>query len=134
MEGVLVAYPLAHGWPVRSPPPLGKLLPPDSPSEILFIHDLAVGSAGRGLGIGRMLVTQAFAMAARDGLREAELIAVEGAASYWIRLGFAEAPATPELLSKVAAYGADVRWMTRRIYGAGNGNRTDFPYVFVIPD
>lgn len=115
LNGALAGYLIAHGWMSQSPPALGGLLSHDAPNEILFVHDLAVGSAGRGLGIGRKLVAQAFQMAARDGLHAAELIAVEGAASYWRTLGFAEVSASPMLASRLAGYGADARLMTRAI-------------------
>ena len=115
LDGELVGYLLAHGWPSQSPPPVGSILPHDAPSEILYIHDLAVGTAGRGLAVGRMLVSSAFELAARDGLRHAELIAVEGAASYWRRLGFVEAICSEEVAAKVASYGPKALWMSRAI-------------------
>jgi ribosomal protein S18 acetylase RimI-like enzyme len=115
LNGALVGYLIAHGWRSQSPPVLGALLARDPPNEILFVHDLAVGSAGRGLGIGRKLVAQAFQVAAGNGLHTAELVAVEGAASYWRALGFAEATTSPALASRLAEYGADARLMTRTI-------------------
>lgn len=114
-EGKLVAYLLAHGWPRQSPPPVGAILSPTASSEVLFIHDLAVGPHGRGLGLGRRLVRRAFELAARRKLARAELIAVEGAAAYWRTLGFAEADVSAQLDAKVAVYGQDARWMTREI-------------------
>ena len=113
LDGALVGYLLAHGWPSQSPPAIGVQLSQDAPSEVLFIHDLAIGADGRGLAIGRKLIALAFELAAADGLGIAELIAVESAASYWRTLGFAEAAISPSLAAKVAAYGADARWMTR---------------------
>lgn len=109
----LCGYLLAHGWKRQSPPPLGALLPDDVPSEVLFIHDLAVSSSSRGLRLGERLITHLFELAARDGLRSAELIAVEGAAEYWRRLGFVEGAVSGELAGKLATYGPDARWMTR---------------------
>src|SRR5690606_16548817 len=44
----LLGYLLAHGWKRQSPPPLGTVLAEGVPSEVLFIHDLAVASAKRG--------------------------------------------------------------------------------------
>lgn len=108
----LVGYLLAHGWQGQSPPPVGTILPPDSASEVLFIHDLAIGSAGRGSGLGRTLVDSAARLAADHGLSRAELIAVEGMAPYWRTLGFAEADTSPELTAKISAYGDRARWMT----------------------
>ena len=58
---------------------------------------------------------RAFELAAGDGLREAALIAVEGAADYWRGLGFVEGPVSGELRAKVATYGSLACWMTREI-------------------
>lgn len=113
--GVLSGYLLAHGWARRSPPALGVSLADGVPSEVLFIHDLAVASSGRGLRVGQQLVGHAFRLATRAGLRSAELIAVEGAADYWQRFGFTEGAASDALLEKLRAYGAHARWMTREI-------------------
>lgn len=82
---------------------------------MLYLHDLAVAPAGRGAGIGRALVARAFELAARAGLPEAQLIAVEGADRWWAGLGFREPPIPPDLAAKVAAYGPRARWMTRPI-------------------
>ncbi|MBB3859634.1 putative N-acetyltransferase YhbS [Novosphingobium hassiacum] len=112
-NGELVAYLLAHGWLRQSPPPIGAILSPAASSEVLFIHDLAVGLNGRGLALGRRLVNRAFELAAKQKLARAELIAVEGAAAYWRSLGFAEVDVAAELKAKVAVYGQNARWMTR---------------------
>lgn len=114
LDGSLVGYLLAHGWPRESPPAVGELLSPKAASEVLFIHDLSVGVAGQGLGIGRKLVESAFELAACDGLQLAQLIAVEGAATYWETLGFGKAALDPALANKVAKYGTDARWMERQ--------------------
>lgn len=114
-DGELVAYLLAHGWPGGSPPAVGAVLPRDRLVGVLYIHDLAVSAGGRASGLGRDLVARALGLAARDGLPKAELVAVEGAADYWRRLGFAEAAPSPALAAKVSAYGPAARWMTREI-------------------
>lgn len=111
----LLGYLIAHGWSRQSPPPLGTLLADGGPSEVLFIHDLAVSSAKRGLRVGQRLITRAFELAAQDGLRSAELIAVEGAADYWRLLGFVEEAVSGELLEKLGTYGTLARWMRREI-------------------
>lgn len=108
----LVAYLLAHGWASQSPPPIDTVLHADGPGEILYVHDLAVSPHERGSGLGRQLIGQAFDLARRDGLRRAELIAVEGASGYWRSLGFVESTPSPQLAAKVAGYGVEARWMT----------------------
>lgn len=111
----LLGYLLAHGWSRETPAPVGTVLMDGVPSEALFIHDLATASSGRGLGIGRKLVTRAFELAAQDGLQRAELIAVEGAADYWRKLGFGEDAISEALQAKLATYGTHACWMTREI-------------------
>lgn len=113
--GQLLGYLLAHGWRRRSPPPIGAILDDSVPSEVLFLHDLSVASTGRGLAIGRQLVEQAFALAAEDGLHRAELIAVEGAAAYWSKLGFVTEPVSRDLQEKVRGYGNSACWMARAL-------------------
>lgn len=117
LGGTLVGYLLAHGWPRCSPPPVGTVLTP-RPAEILFIHDLAVGAGGRGLNVGAQLVKGALAGAALAGLAEAELVAVEGAATYWRSQGFDAAECSPWLHALVAGYGDRACWMTRPIAAA----------------
>lgn len=111
----LLGYLLAYGWNRQSPPSLGTVLVDSAPSEVLFIHDLAVSSSSRGLGVGQRLIARAFDLAAQDGLRSAELIAVEGATDYWRRLGFAEGAVSGELSEKLGTYGPHACWMTRNI-------------------
>lgn len=114
-EGVLVAYILAHGWVRAAPPAVGTILPRHAAMEVLFIHDLAVAPFGRGTGAGGLLVAASIALAEKFGLHRAELIAVEGAAGYWRRLGFTETSCSPALAAKVAGYGPAATWMTRAI-------------------
>lgn len=109
----LVAYLLSHGWVAEEPPPIDTVLEKDLIPEVLFIHDLAVSSVAQGAGIGRKLIDHAFELAWRDGLRKAELIAIEGAARYWRALGFEESLPSAILAAKLATYGPNARWMTR---------------------
>lgn len=106
---------LAQLLRAHAPPPLGTPLDEISSADILFMHDLAVGTAGRGPGIGRRLVEGAFDLAVRDGLRSAGLVAVEGAAAFWLAMGFTALDATPEIAAKLAGYGRGAAWMGRAI-------------------
>lgn len=50
------------------------------------------------------------------GLVRGDLIAVQGAAGFWSRLGYASPADLPQsLATKVAAYGEDARYMTARL-------------------
>lgn len=114
-EGTLVAYLLAYGWPAQTPAPIDAVVVSPPKSEVLFIHDLAVSSTGRGSGVGQKLIARAFELAAHDGLLNAELIAVEGASTYWRKLGFVESETSIELARKVASYGPEACCMAREI-------------------
>lgn len=113
-HGELLGYLLAHGWPAESPPPVGAVLDPQQTGDTLFLHDLAVSPIARGTGLGRRLVETAMESARAAGLDRAELIAVEGAAEYWRRLGFEPGAPPPPLAAKVAQYGPSAQWMWRR--------------------
>jgi GNAT superfamily N-acetyltransferase len=112
---VPVAYLLAHRWKRQSPPPLGTVLKGEPEGDVLFIHDLAACPTERGSGVGQALVMHVFDLAARDGLRAAELIAVQGAARYWRTLGFVDGDISAGLSAKIASYGSDARWMMRDV-------------------
>jgi GNAT superfamily N-acetyltransferase len=110
----LLAYILSHPWPAASPPPIGIMLAaPPQDADNWFVHDLAIGPDARGLGLGRALVGSAARAALAGGIQRGDLVAVQGAWSFWRRLGYAapdELP--PALAAKVAAYGPDARDMS----------------------
>jgi len=114
-DGILLAYLLAHGWTRESPPPVGAVLDRATTGDTLYLHDLAASAAARGTGIGRLLVEAAFRDAVAAGLTRAELIAIEGAADYWRRLGFEPGSPAPALAAKVAQYGPAAQWMWRAL-------------------
>ena len=112
-DGELVAYILSHPWPAASPPPIGRALPPPPPGDNWFIHDLAITPQARGLRLGHALVRSAADAALKLGLVRGDLIAVQGAWSFWEKLGYTPAEdLSEELKAKVAGYGPDARYMT----------------------
>lgn len=112
----LVAYILSHPWPAGSPPAIGVRLTSPPVGDNWFIHDLAISPAARGLGLGRLLAGRAARAAIDSGLTLTDLVAVQGAASFWARLGYASpADIAPALTAKVSAYGEDARYMTARL-------------------
>lgn len=112
-RGELMAYILSHPWPAGSPPAIGTRLPPPPPTDNWFVHDLAIGQSARGLGLGRDLVRAASRAAMAAGLVRGDLVAVQGAWSFWNKLGYEPRLDLPaELAAKVAGYGDDARYMT----------------------
>jgi GNAT superfamily N-acetyltransferase len=110
----LAGYLVSHPWAAGSPPPVDAVLDPATPADCWYVHDLSVAQAARGLGLGKILLAAGRDAATARGLTRSELIAVEGAAPFWRRMGWA-APAAvaPDLASKVAGYGPAAVFMTR---------------------
>ncbi|MCH8178350.1 MAG: GNAT family N-acetyltransferase [Proteobacteria bacterium] len=78
----------------------------------LYLHDLAVGPAAQGLGLGPRLVAQARARARALGLQQMVLVAVQGSVGFWQRQGFAEAPAPGVAVQeKLSSFGEGARFM-----------------------
>lgn len=114
--GELLAYILSHPWPAGSPPAIGTVLSAPGPCDNWFVHDLAIGLAARGLGLGRQLVRAAAHAAMAQGLTRGDLIAVQGAWSFWAKMGYAAPPVLSQALrAKVAGYGEDARYMTAEL-------------------
>lgn len=115
-DGALAAYILSHPWPAGSPPAIGVQLPPPPATDNWFVHDLAIGHAARGLGLGRDLVRSASRAAMAAGLVRGDLVAVQGAWRFWDKLGYQpQSDLPPALAAKVAGYGEDARYMTARL-------------------
>jgi GNAT superfamily N-acetyltransferase len=113
-EGELAGYLVSHPWAAGSPPPVDAVLDPATPADCWYVHDLSVAQAARGLGLGKILLAAGREAAMARRLTRSELIAVDGAAPFWRRQGWA-APAAiaPDLALKVAGYGPSAVFMTR---------------------
>ncbi len=112
VKGYLIAYP----WRSESAPPLNTLIEaiPDE-AEVVYLHDLALHPDVRGGGHTSKIVERLADQAQGDGWPAVALVAVNDAAGFWRRQGFVEQAATPQLATKLASYGADARYMVRRL-------------------
>jgi hypothetical protein len=61
------------------------------------------------------LVQAFFAALTESGIGRASLIAIQGSAPWWEGHGFQAALTTPALDARLAGYGSDVRYMSRRV-------------------
>lgn len=120
----LAAYLFTHAWPESSLPPLDGVLSRqhgnadhDTSHLTWFVHDMAVAPAGRGAGLAGLLYRAASLAAVEAGLRRSRLIAVQSAAAWWRRLGYAplDAGTAAPHAAKLASYGADAVIMERRL-------------------
>ncbi len=82
-------------------------------ADTLYLHDLAIGEAGRGTGAGQALVRAALDAGRARGLAHACLVAIQGSVGYWERFGFAVVDTPPaSVAGKLASYGASARLMS----------------------
>jgi hypothetical protein len=110
----VLGYALSHPWRLTGPPPLDSLLGslPKRP-EAWHLHDIALAPNARGAGHGAGGLRCVLSAAALAGFCQASLVAIEGQAARWARLGFQAAPcAAPAAL---ASYGAKATWMTKAL-------------------
>jgi GNAT superfamily N-acetyltransferase len=122
-RAALAAYLFTHPWPQGSLPPLNGELPPsahmgaDAAALTWFVHDMAVAPAGRGGGLALRLYEAALQAALEAGLRYSRLIAVQSAAEWWRRLGYAPLTAHDAAAhaGKLAGYGPDALIMERAL-------------------
>lgn len=109
MKGELDGYLLSHPWASFSPPRPDTVLH-RAEGDVWYIHDLSTAAHARGRGVGRALL--ATCETAHPQIRRSELVAVDGAAPVWTRLGWS--PAMPETVrNKVASYGPAAVYMAR---------------------
>ncbi len=108
----LVGYGVGHPWRKGVPLPLDitELELPTTPT-CFHVHDIAVKV--KGLDVGRRLLRQLLEVAAEQQLEFVDLIAVQGADTYWHQFGFR--PSEPETQAAKAAYGSTAVYMVAPI-------------------
>ena len=112
-RGYLVAYP----WTAGAVPALNTLIEaiPEQAS-VIYLHDLAIDPMARGGGLSRLIIEHLAEDARLAGWSALALVAVNNAAAFWERHGFAVVNPTG-MADKLAGYGADARYMVRRLTG-----------------
>ncbi len=111
----IAAYLFSHPGHAHAPPPLHGLIEalPEAP-DAYAVHDLALHPAAQGRGLSSRLWQQALACAEAAGLPTLSLVAVQGSAGFWARLGFAPVqPVAPALAAQLSRYGSDAVFMRR---------------------
>ena len=114
-DGSVRGYVFAYPWRADSAPALNSLIgaiPADA--AVLYLHDLALSRAARGGGHGRSGVETVIDLAREGDWPAIALVAVNDAAAFWARHGFAVAD-PPGMTAKLASYGPDARYMVRRL-------------------
>ena len=112
LNGQIVGYLLSIPWEFANPPTLNAQscqLP--AVPDCLYLHDLAIAPAGRGAGVGQMLVDAFMQELHASGLHRACLIAIQGSASYWKRFGFEPVALTQPLADRLKTYGQGAQYL-----------------------
>jgi GNAT superfamily N-acetyltransferase len=115
-DGQLLGYAVSHPALLGRPPALDSLLGnlPEKP-DCLYLHDIALLPAARGLGLGASLVARLLALAKSEGLPRLTLTAVNNSAGYWQRQGFTPYQGDATLAAKLASYGEDALYLVRAV-------------------
>lgn len=105
----ILGHAITHPWLRGKPPAMNQelgTLPPAA--DCWYIHEIALLEEARGKGSVRALMQVLGAEAKGRGLPVMALVAVEGAAAYWEKLGFRSVPLSAE---QVSSYGGQVEYM-----------------------
>lgn len=113
VAGYLIAYPWMWGSAPALNTQIGPL--PEEP-ELIYLHDLALAPEVRGRGATTPALDRLVDQTRQAGLDRIALVAVNNAAPFWQRHGFAPAQ-VPGMEAKLASYGAGACYMTRQLLG-----------------
>lgn len=115
VDGHVSGYGIAYPWVGSAMPPLNARIGalPDA-AELMYLHDLALSPDTRGTGAASGFVDWLVDHARAEGWPRIALVAVNDAASFWERQGFA-AIDSQALRAKLASYGEDARYMVRTL-------------------
>jgi hypothetical protein len=113
-SGNVGGYAVSHPWDTVRPVPLDTLLIALPASANRYVHDVAILPALRGGGFAGEVVERIVRDAFRDGCSSLTLVAVSGSQPFWERHGF-RAESDADLSAKLESYGADARFMVRRL-------------------
>ncbi|MCG9695853.1 GNAT family N-acetyltransferase [Shewanella sp. Isolate11] len=84
----VVGYCLAHPWVINQPPSLEQQIDAMNSPDTLYLHDIALSAKARGLKAGEKIFNLLKQKTKQFNFDSISLVAVEGADTYWQRLGF----------------------------------------------
>lgn len=105
----LVGYLLSHPWGEEKPPTLHQTLAPAYCDDYIFLHDLAIDSAQKGMGYGKALLAAFWDSIKAKKVNAVRLVAVQDSEGFWQRQGFQ----VKKGLSVAAGYGDSATLMER---------------------
>lgn len=113
-QGQALGYAFSHPGTLLRPPPLDTELGSIGEDvDCLYLHDVALLPAARGLGLGAALVQILAQLAERQQLGPVALTAVNGSVPFWQGQGFVITDPDSALKKKLESYDADAAYMIR---------------------
>lgn len=111
VQKTVVGYCLAHPWVANMPPALYQPISHLPRANTLYLHDIAITAKAQGLGAGSKALSRLKQLAAQLNLSSLSLVAVQGADSYWRKMGF-----TPNSIDKcLSSYTDDAMYMIYKL-------------------
>jgi len=110
-ENTLIGYALSHPWKDQDVPTLDIPLQTLSGNDLLYVHDLAVSTSGRGSGAAALLVNAVTSSAMTGNLCTMALTAIQGSTVFWETYGFQVADYHGDL----KGYGDGAAYMKRTL-------------------
>lgn len=111
-----LGYAVSHPSIIGKPAPLNTVIGAlDKTADCLFLHDIALAPAARGLGLGRSLLEKLTTVAVGQNLPHIALVSVNNSRAYWQARGFRILTADAALSAKLASYEADAAYMVLEI-------------------
>lgn len=116
-NGELLAYLMCVRATMRHFPCLNSLhYQQAEQGDTLYLHDMSIAPSARGMGIKYKLLMSVFQQAQTLGLKQAMLVAVQGAQPIWEKQGFVVANAHALGLTHVlATYGKEAVLMVKSL-------------------
>lgn len=112
--GEVGAYLVAYRSHLGKVTPLGHAFAHAPGADVLYLHDLAIGTALRGQGVAQQLLGHARAQAAQQGLRGLALVSVNGTVAFWQRMGFQVGVPCPDAEPLLHTYPTGAQYMVGR--------------------
>ncbi len=87
--GAVRGYLISHPWVAGKPPMLGQIVSTlPTVCDCYYLHDIALLPSVRAGGVGKEALRYCVEIAQSEGFDAIELVAVNGADTYWATLGF----------------------------------------------
>ena len=112
-SGGILGYCISYPWELGSIPALNSSLGTiPKNAATLFLHDLALHRAARGLGHTKEILNQLDENVAQQDKGTIALVSVNSSVPFWESNGFV-VQENSELAEKLASYGEDARYMVK---------------------